>query len=339
MKTHIPVQAQLNVPSDRFGFTYSAVDVLCRVPPSCDSKFVSVHWSTTENISYMPMFEIKNRDVKNQGHGKFTVDFTICISTMYGNSTNILQFIQAIEMYKLLGVQKVVIYKNGCSVPMERVLDYYIKEGVLDIVPWPLNKYLKTSGSWHYAMDPTNDIGYFGQLAVLNDCMYRNMYTSKYVLFNDIDEIILPKIHKDWKEMMEFLEKQYPNTPSFLIENHYFPIHIQDSTFNKTFPITVPGINILQHIYFEPEQENVYNNHKIIVNPRKIIQTAIHFVLKAYGDSVIVPDNMASLHHCREGKQPNLPFTSLIRDTTIWKNNVSLIKNVKSVLRNVSNIE
>jgi len=29
--------------------------------------------------------------------------------------------------------------------------------------------------------------------AALNDCLYRNMYKSKYVAFLDIDEIIVPR--------------------------------------------------------------------------------------------------------------------------------------------------
>ncbi|XP_075435119.1 glycosyltransferase family 92 protein F13G3.3-like isoform X1 [Ascaphus truei] len=325
---YMPVRAQIDVHSDRFGFPYATTDLLCREPLNCDPKYVSIHWSTTRDRHHIPVFEIKNSEP-----GPLSVDFTVCISTMFGNSSNVLQFIQAIEMYRLLGARRVVIYKNSCSVAMGKVLDYYISEGMVEIIHWPIDSYLLTSDSWHHYMDDNNEIGYFGQLAALNDCMYRNMYRSKYVAFNDIDEIILPKKHKDWKGMMESLKKQYPSKEVFLIENHYFPLNIKDSTFRMSFPTNISGDNILQHIYYEPEQPNVYNNHKMIVNPRKVIQTSVHFVLKAYGEKLEVSSNIAGLQHIRKAKQPNLPFTSLIKDTTIWKYNASLITNVNNVLR------
>ncbi|KAM4663363.1 glycosyltransferase family 92 protein F13G3.3-like [Discoglossus pictus] len=328
---YIPVRAKFDVhSSDRFGFPFVTTDLLCKEPYFCDPRYVSIHWTTTGNQLQIPVFEIKNHEPQ-----EISANFTVCISTMFGNHNNILQFVQAMEMFKLLGAQRVVIYKNSCSVALGKVLEYYVNEGLVQIIPWPIDKYLQTSESWHYNMDTKNQIGYFGQLAALNDCLYRNMYTSKYVTFNDIDEIILPKKHKDWKEMMTELEKQHQNIAVYLIENHYFPTQVKDSTYNMTFPISVPGVNILQHIYYEPEQKNVYNNHKMIVNPRQIIQVSIHFTLKEYGQRLEVANDVVGLHHCRSAKQPDLPFTSLIRDTTIWNFNVSLITNVNKVLKNL----
>ncbi|KAM8934328.1 glycosyltransferase family 92 protein F13G3.3-like [Pelodytes ibericus] len=324
---YVTVQAQIDIHGKRFGFSYGTTDLLCKEPQDCCPQRVSIHWSAMGNVSQIPSFEIKNRNPP-----PISVDFTVCISTFFGKGENVLQFIQAVEMYRLLGAQKVVIYKNSCSKPIAQVVDYYVSEGVMEVVPWPVDKYLRTSDAWHHSMDPQNQIGYYGQVTALNDCLYRNMYTSKYVTFNDLDEIILPKIHKDWTEMMGHLEKQYPSAVVFLVENHYFPIGVTDQTFGRVFPKELPGRNILQYIYYEPEQENVYNNHKMIVNPRKVIQTSVHNVLKSYGPVVEVPDLWAGLHHTREAKQPHLNFTSLIKDTTLWKYNSSLISNVNRVL-------
>ncbi|KAE8582296.1 hypothetical protein XENTR_v10020064 [Xenopus tropicalis] len=324
---HVPVRAQIDVHSDRFGFTYSTVDLLCKEPQLCSSKYISIQSSGTENPSRGPVFEIKNREPTS-----FSANFTVCISTMFGNSSNVLQFVQAIEMYRILGAQKVVVYKNSCSRAIGRAVDYYVSEGVVEVVPWPIDRYLRTSDAWHHDMDPKNEIGYYGQVAALNDCLYRNMYKTKYLTFNDIDEIILPRIHTDWNEMMETLQKEHPDKSVFLIENHFYPIHLTDHTFDNAFPKDVPGRNILQYIYYEPEQPNVYNNHKMIVNPRKVIQMSVHFSLKIYGGILDVANHIAGLHHSREAKQPNLPFTSLIRDTTLWKYNVTLIRNVNRAL-------
>ncbi|KAM9324229.1 glycosyltransferase family 92 protein F13G3.3-like [Gastrophryne carolinensis] len=331
---YIAVKAKVDIHSLRYDFHYGPADVKCKEPANCFSRYISVHHSSTGDKNEVSLFEIKNRDPQ-----PISLKFTVCISTMFGNQDNILTMIQAIEMYRLLGAEKVVIYKNSCSKGVGKVLDYYVSEGLMEIIPWPIDKYLRTSDAWHQAMDAANQIGYYGQTVALNDCLYRNMYRSQYVVFNDFDEVILPRKHKDWNDMMEALENTYPNNAVFLIENHYYPNNVMDPNFHFAFPTNIPGVNILELIHYEPEQPNVYNNHKMIVNPREVVQMSVHFVLKALKGNVDVPNDIAGLHHNRIAKQPNLPISKLIKDTRIWAYNASLIQNVNRVLQQLHYIK
>lgn len=113
------------------------------------------------------------------------------------------------------------------------------------MVPWPIDHCLLTLTGWQYPEGLNNEIGYFGQTAALNDCLYRNMYKSKFVLFNDIDEIILPVKDWDWSSLMENLQKKHPDTSVFCIENHVFPTSVNISGFDKWSH--VPRVNILTH--------------------------------------------------------------------------------------------
>ncbi|XP_077162178.1 uncharacterized protein LOC143821736 [Paroedura picta] len=319
-------KASIDVHEDRFGFPYAAADLLCMEPPDCDPQYVSFNWFPQGNNGLLPRFEIQNRKVANS-----LVDFTVCISTMFGNYNNILQFIQSMEMYKILGVQRVVIYKNSCSQLMEKVLEFYMAEGTVEIVPWPITAYLNVSTEWFYSHDGTQ-IGYYGQITALNDCVYRNMYRSKYVLLNDIDEIILPNQHPDWKTMMQDLQDQYPDIGIFLFENHVFPNTVFTSAGIPPWD-SVPGVNILQHVLREPDRKEVINPQKMIVNPRKVVQTSVHSVLQAFEESLEVPREVAIVYHCRTPFQPDLPRESLIRDTTLWRYKSSLTDRVNQVLR------
>ncbi|XP_053551563.1 uncharacterized protein LOC128642792 [Bombina bombina] len=322
------LKAEIDLHEDIFGFPYGLADVICPEPPDCEPNYISLHQSPDTDITHQPKFRIKNREP-----GVFTANFTVCISTMFGNYSNTLQFIQTIEMYKLLGAQRVMIYLHSCSPQMEEVLKYYIKEGVVEVVPWPIDRYLKPSKSWLYPNDDTH-IGYYGQVTTLNDCIYRNMYRSKFVLLNDIDEIILPFKHDNWDIMMESLEKQHPEVGIFLFENHIFPITVTtDGHFSDISNwINVPGINIMQHVHREPDRPDFFNAKKMIVNPRKVIQTSVHSALKSYGPSENVSNKTALVYHCRGPLQAALARESLIEDKTIWRYNVSLINNVNAVL-------
>ncbi|XP_073397491.1 glycosyltransferase family 92 protein F13G3.3-like [Dendrobates tinctorius] len=328
---YVSVKATIEFHRQWFRFNYGPADVICPEPKNCFSQHISIHWYNTRKTSHVPKFEIQNRNPQ-----PFSANFTVCISTMFGNQENVLQYVQAIEMYRLLGAQKVVVYKNGCSKAICQVLDYYVSKGVLEIIPWPIDKYLRTSNAWHQNMNHEIQIGYYGQLSALNDCMYRNMYKSRYVTLNDMDEIILPRSHKTWDEMMKEMEKKYPNTAVYLIKNYYYPNNIIDPHFQTAFPKNIPGTNILQLIHYEQEMPNVFNGKKMIVNPREVIQVSVHSALRAYKRTVFLPDDIVSLHHGRTSLQQNFPQTSLIRDTTIWKYNYSLITNVNKVLRQMN---
>ncbi|XP_063791583.1 beta-1,4-galactosyltransferase galt-1-like [Pseudophryne corroboree] len=323
-------QAQIDILRHRFGFPYGATNLVCMEPPGCYAKYLSVHTSPTGNMTELPLFQIQNQDMR-----PFSANFTVCISTMFGNYSNVLQFIQTMEMYRILGAQRVMIYLNNCSPQVEKVIQYYIAEGIVEVIPWPIQQYLRTSPKWNYFMD-AKDIGYYGQVTALNDCIYRNMYRSKFVLLNDIDEIILPIKHQTWDSLMESLQQQNPGVGVFLFENYVFPQTVTtDGNFsNISSWKSLPGTNILQHIHYEPRGPKYIYSEKMIVDPRKVMQISVHSVLNSVGGFIEVSVETALLYHCREPRQ-NLSDTSLIEDKTIWRYNASLIRNVNKVLRQI----
>lgn len=321
-------KAWVAIHSDRFGFPYATADFLCLETADCASRYVALHQHPQEGPSPSLWFEIKNRHAE-----PYPVEFTLCISTMFGGYNNVLQFVQSMEMYKLLGIQKVVIYKTSCSPLMEKVLEFYVAEGTVEIVPWPIASFLNVSTEWRFR-ENGSQIGYYGQIPALNDCVYRNMYKSRYVLLNDIDEIILPVRYPDWKALMRSLQEQNPQAGVFLFESHLFPSNVFASNERPSWG-RVPGVDILQHVLREPDRKEVLNPRKMIVNPRKVVQTSVHSVLHALGESVDVPMEVAMVYHCRTPFQPSLGKESLIRDTTLWRYNSSLFHAVSQVLRKI----
>ncbi|XP_053230233.1 beta-1,4-galactosyltransferase galt-1-like isoform X1 [Podarcis raffonei] len=319
------IRAAIDIHLDRTDFPFGPADIVCLEPKKCSPKYVSIHSSPRGKIDKLPRFEIKNRVPKDS----FSAEFTLCLPVMFGNYSNVLQFIQSMEMYKILGAQKVLVYMYNCSQLIEKVLEFYVAEGTIDIIQWPIFSYVNFSSFWYSSKDWD-----YGKATVLNDCIYRNMYRSKYVVLNDIDEIILPIKHLSWKTMISDLEDRNPETGIFLFENHLFPQHIFSSTdtLNISSWKMVPGTNILQHIYREPIKLKFSNQRKMIVNPRAVVQTSVHTILKGYSKTLVVPKEIAILYHCRQYVEKEVPGKYLIRDTTIWRYNVSLINNVNNIL-------
>lgn len=211
--------AQVYMHSDHFGYPFVTTDLLCRSQPMWKVTHVTIstHSDIAENKdqNFLP---IQNKE----SAASFPHTFTVCISNLFGGYNNVLQFVQTVEIYKLLGVQRVVIYNTSCGPELERVLLSYKDEGILEIVPWPIDRFLNPSKGWNFPEHP-GDLHYYGQLTTLNECVYRNMYKSKYLLLNDIDEIIMPYKHDNLQLMMEELEQEHTGTDVFVIENTSSP--------------------------------------------------------------------------------------------------------------------
>ncbi|XP_047466898.1 uncharacterized protein LOC125023587 [Mugil cephalus] len=318
--------------SDNFGFPYTTTDVLCRIPQYCDASYVTLltqpEKDTTTKHTWLP--------IRNKNEKKLQFHFTVCISTLFNNYNNVLQFAQTLEMYRLLGVNRVVIYNTSCGSELDRLLQSYSEEGFVEMVPWPIDKHLKPSPGWRFS-EYGGDLHYYGQLTTLNECIYRSMERSRYVLLNDIDEIIMPYQHNDLMSVMNTLEQQYPHAGVFQIENHIFPKkHFEpQGKFNLPQWNGVPGVNILEHIYREEPQRNIYHPYKMIVKPKMIEQTSVHDVLKNYGQRNIVSPQLCRIIHVRVALQGSLTMEQLHEDKRLWDFSKKLIPNVDKALKRV----
>ncbi|KPP66826.1 hypothetical protein Z043_114634, partial [Scleropages formosus] len=224
-------EAQVDMHSDHFGFPYVTTDLLCEVDQSCRPTTVTI--SDSSSSSKIPNSHFLPIQNQNKMEQNFQYNFTTCISNLFGGYNNVLQFVQTIEVYKILGIQK------------------------------------------------------------------------------------------------------HPSVNVFVFENHIFPKTVFDSsgTFSFARWKKVPGINILEHVYREPDRKNVFNPTKLLVNPREIIQTSVHSVLKNYGATLRVSPDVARLVHVREPLQGSLSKEQLILDTKLW-NYKELPKNIDCVLKN-----
>ncbi|KAK5641893.1 hypothetical protein RI129_010440 [Pyrocoelia pectoralis] len=64
------------------------------------------------------------------------------------------------------------------------------------------------------------------EVITYNDCMYRNLRSSHFVIPLDIDEVIIPRIFYTWKEALRHIFKETPplheSFASFSVRNAYF---------------------------------------------------------------------------------------------------------------------
>ncbi|XP_068608237.1 uncharacterized protein [Brachionichthys hirsutus] len=319
--------------SDNFGFPYATTDVLCQIPEGCDATHVSLlsQGDEPEN-SHHVWLPVRNQKSEEE-EKKPQFDFTVCISNLFAKYNNVLQFAQTLEMYRLLGVGRVVIYNTSCGPDLERLLQGYVQEGFVEMVPWPIDKHLVPSTGWLFSRSG-GDVHYFGQLATLNECIYRSMERSRYVLLNDIDEIAMPYKYDSLKPLMETLQQQHPHVGVFLIENHIFPKSPFEDRKDGPLPTWrgVPGFNILQHVFREEPDRSQPHPFKMIVDPRLVEQTSVHEVLKTFGQVLKVPPELCHIIHSPLHVPKPKPLERLRVDTRLWDFKDQLLPSMKTVL-------
>uniref|UniRef100_A0A8C7GLG6 Glycosyltransferase family 92 protein n=1 Tax=Oncorhynchus kisutch TaxID=8019 RepID=A0A8C7GLG6_ONCKI len=248
---------------------------------------------------------------------EFQSNFTVCWSNLFGNNNNVLQVTQTLEMYKLLGVQHVVVYNTSCGPDLERLLQSYTQEGFVEVVPWPINQYMNPSSGWQPS-EHGGDIHYYGQLTTLNDCVYRNMYQSRYVLLNDIDEIIAPYQHQTLPQMMDVLQRQNPKVGGGLREVLCMCVKVDHYVCAEVF--------LIENHY------RIYHPSKMIVRPRAVEQTSVHSVLRNFGQTVKVPPNVCHIIHVRVPLRGGLTKKELHEDKRVWDYERQLVPNVDKAL-------
>lgn len=87
--------------SDNFGFPYMTTDVMCLMPENCEATYVTLvtEGGSTEGYdhTWLPIQNIETRENKGE---MLKYNFTVCISTLFDNYNNVLQFAQSLEMYR-----------------------------------------------------------------------------------------------------------------------------------------------------------------------------------------------------------------------------------------------
>ncbi|KAG2469636.1 YSNK protein, partial [Polypterus senegalus] len=300
-----PISAEVH--NDHFSFPYGATTFVCTNP--CSSAALSNVTVSTSSDGTSPGVTLIIQNTKDSRPPEPQQEFTVCTSTMFNKFSNVLQLLQSLEMYRLLGAGKVVIYKTSCSDQVQEVLDYYVKEGFVQMFDWTANLYLTVSKSWSFALDKA-DLHYQGQIVALNDCLYRHMYSSRHLVFIDQDEIIVPYKHDNWRDLIDYLGKMTPGANIFRFSNRVFPTDTYGKDPNAIQWNDVPGVNIMQYVNRETELES-YDPKKMILDPRIVYKTSVHLPLDHFGSEKDVDEQDALMFHFKEHKVISEPWKDL----------------------------
>lgn len=245
--------------------------------------------------------------------------FTVCLSPLHLQYSRAFELVEWIELNRILGAEKFTVYNHSVASNVSQVLDYYSKMGVVEILPWNIPMFVPNV---HGTKGPP-EIHYFGQVAALNDCLYRNKKFSKFIVNVDVDEFIIPRSDKlqTWQDLINAL----PRNDAYLFLNTFFKGIEPASTFRDASLIDKYHVVTLQNLIREERIFKPKTRSKYFAHTSNVFNLMIHEVRGARASNV--PRDIALLHHYRKSF-PDDSQQKVYDDTLSVKYRDKLISNI-----------
>ena len=303
---------------------YGSFILSCRLPkelwqkPPC-SVLVS---SSTVPSKTSEWFKVHS-SMKTRPH-----KLEVCVPPLFGK-IDVIELIEFIELTRLFGAERIHFYDAGVSPSILTVLSYYRKHNIVSVLPWKLDDRLKKKKQLHYN----------GQSANVQDCLYRNMFATRYLAFMDIDETIVPRKHSKLFPMITSVAN-YSQYAGFSIVSAFFDPHWEpENSNNKSIIGQRVKLRRLTDVMRTKTPSRIRT--KCIVNPWRIFEIGIHHVSKpimATLQTVSLPGEYVLIHHYRVCDwRYGTNCVDHVQDNTLLSHAVEFETAVSKVLATLSN--
>lgn len=267
-------------------FRFSAAVFSCDIEQSQEPDTVSL----VADGQQMPANVLP---IISESHSNRT--FTVCVSPLHSRYSKAYQLVEVVEVNLLLGADHFFFYNYSANWNVDAVLNHYQSHGLATVIQWPLPLVLQDNQRYQ--------IHYYGQIAMLNDCLKRNHGASRHVLFHDMDELIIPKSHKSWKDMLNSLPA---NMSAYMFRSSYFHLEWPNVESNSMLTNKIAKRYKANAFLKQYREERVFRPNirsKYLVDPLQVHSVGIHRVweFRDGGRQYFVPPKVALVHHYREG--------------------------------------
>ncbi|ELT99623.1 hypothetical protein CAPTEDRAFT_186570 [Capitella teleta] len=245
-------------------------------------------------------------------------NFTVCLHQPLFNLTmeDVPRILEWIAVNRVFGGEHFVIY----TLPSTEIIGEYLQPlvaiGLVEIHVWDVD-YARTDN----------------QRAIVNECIYRHMYTSNRIALMDIDEFPTPHSAENWSELIR--HSPCANSSAAYFRNAFFPLQ-----FNDDSPSTHFNVTALLKTNRVSKTLRCHDRSKLILNPRHVEICHVHFIYTLLGDAKLkeccVPQELGFLHHYRGRPQIQMNSTAvnvtgISTDRRMWHYESKIVESLKYV--------
>ena len=89
--------------------------------------------------------------------------------------------LEMMEVNRILGVDLFVLYNHTSFAILDPYIHSFQQDALLDFYNW-----------YHPLVEKVGGGAFYGNFILRNDCLYRYMYRSDYIIITDLDEVVVP---------------------------------------------------------------------------------------------------------------------------------------------------
>ena len=229
----------------------------------------------------------------------FQTNFTLCLDGVLKHGAfSPSQIVEWLELNTILGAEHVFMYNLSGSATLDPYLEYYQRKGQLTMLPW--NMPLRFREDIDEFDHDFRIVWNYAQTVLLNDCLYRNMFVARHLVYIDLDEFIIPQEDDvtTWRQMLKHAGDYCPQKiGSYCARNGFFRMAIvNESNFDRFNLTTALHTSMFIRI------KECFGRSKYVVVPERIRLLNIHFVEEYYDGSYqacAMNPTVGFLHHYR----------------------------------------
>ena len=233
------------------------------------SVFVQGSRSQT-NIEVTEIGRVPNGDRK---------ELAVCVKAFWGK-VDPFRLVEWIEVNRAMGVDKFVIYDRTVVGASARILEYYAKLGLVEIIPFTYvlsMGYLMEDDPMRWRLAHEDFILEQAYLVSINDCYYRFRDQYKYIMVIDLDEVIVPTMNESLVTLIERSNHEFPLASAFTfpiawhfeqfgeIENSRAPKYMYMQRYLRRTPIMMSQPKTI----FHTDRAVSLNWHGVVMIPSK----------------------------------------------------------------------
>lgn len=261
-----------------------------------------------------------------------------------------LRFIEWLEANYVVGADKIVIYTYAVHPEMRRVIEYYEKNkrsflnvpltlpGRMPNAPLHRSRFIKRNRQQKRR----------NEIIPYNDCLYKHLYTHQYVLIVDVDELVVPLMHDDWRQMLDFVKREkrgdYGTYTAFSVANAFFFDNLTKQ-FDEKYP---EYLHMLRHDVRSADISGPGVYGKSFMQIQNVATVFNHFPLhklrRNLRPTLYVDPRVALKNHYKEtcpvesrDECPKL-YENTVNDYAIQKYGDKIKRNVKKVLKDLNKL-
>jgi len=294
-------------------FSYGDVEYVCRFNMASDNLSNSVVQIVTDYK------EEPNNAMKLHSNFKtgLHLNFTVCLERpLFGNIPS-RWFVEWIEANVIFGAEKIIIHNKSLPEYLDPYVNYYKSIGLLEVIPW------------HLQLVSTNRIDKLThmdlQMTMIYDCFYRLQKYSRYIVYIDIDELIVPRSPSDrtWSDMIRHLNCSlcsHSYGARQMLFNRYH------SSRNNTTLITMDARDR------NTEISKYHSRSKYIANTFFVRSLSVHLAYGGVENSTtcVMPIEIGGLHHYKR-----IQISRTTQDDTMIKYRTELQRRFQITEENV----